>query len=128
MDIFPKGTKMSTTSEPIADFLEDIGKACLRLADGLRPMDTHVVAEDGQAALEDLGLGTRQQQIIEVLTGAGDSGMRAADIAKAISGDQANTHTSVTGLATRGVVEKIASDDGPRWRLVARYRGSEGPP
>src|SRR4051794_2651189 len=126
VDIVLKGTTMSTTAEPIADFFEDVGKACLRLADGLRPIDTHV-AQDGQAALEDLELGSRQQQIVEVLAGAGEAGMRAADIAKAISGDQANTHTSVTGLATRGVVEKIVSDDGPRWRLVARYRGVSDP-
>jgi alkylated DNA nucleotide flippase Atl1 len=117
---------MTTTSEPIADFFEDMGKACLRFADGLRPMDSRL-SLDGQASLADLELGTRQQQIVEVLGDAGEAGMRAAEIAKAISGEQANTHTSITGLATRGVVEKIASDDGPRWRLAPRYRGVSDP-
>jgi hypothetical protein len=117
---------MSTSTESIADFLEDIGKACLRLSDGLRPIDTHV-AQGGQASLEDLDLGTRQHQIVDVLAGAGDGGMRAAEIAKAISGDQANTHTSITGLATRGVVEKVVLSDGPRWRLAGRYRGVSDP-
>src|SRR5262249_17085924 len=72
-------------------------------------------------------LGRRQQQIFDVLADTGLTGMRAVDVARAIGGDQANTHTSISALATRGIAERIPGEDGPRWRPTATYPGAPDP-
>lgn len=115
-----------STNNAVADFLEDVGKALIRLAEEVRPLDADVrIDQNGRTSLEELELGTRQRQIVEALAEAGEAGMRAADVAKEIVGDPANTHTSLTNLGTRGVVEKVG--DTALWRLRAHYRGVSDP-
>ena len=127
--------------EPLAQFLEKVGRACLDYAEELRGPN-HALPDYGEEpweteraisptfkasvdSLEELRLGPRQRQITDVLRRADSEditdGMTTSQIGRAIAYDPANVHTALRALESRNIV--IAVQGEPiHWKLAARFR------
>src|SRR3954452_23774936 len=112
----------------LADFLELTARGLQALAADLRPPEAAQTRSESALNPEDLGLGSRQREIVALPELATDHGMTTAEVAKATGQtDAANTHTALQALAKRGVLEHLADERPARWRLVPALRGVSDP-
>jgi alkylated DNA nucleotide flippase Atl1 len=118
-------------SSALAELAETIGRACLKFAEDLRQGDVRqaeLTLEPVSDAIEELGLGERQRQMIAILRVAADDGLTTAEIAQQMGGhDPANAHMSLRGLHGRRVVEEVPNKRPIRWRLTPPYRATADP-
>ena len=135
-------------NEALAEFLEAVGAASLRLADVVR---TNVAAQEGVSLaavageqptasydfgtirgidIATLDLGPVQRLVVDLpgMRGA-EEGMKAGEVTKALHRtDQPNIQQCLLGLEKRKIVERVPQPNGTdwnaatRWRLTARYR------
>jgi alkylated DNA nucleotide flippase Atl1 len=115
-------------SVPLAELVETIGRACLTYAETLRSGDVELTIAPAGDPVEELGLGTRQREMVEILRGSGDEGLTTAQIAEQMGGyDAANAHMSLRALSNRRVIEEVPSKKPIHWRLAAHYRATADP-
>jgi alkylated DNA nucleotide flippase Atl1 len=119
---------MANIDAALADLARGVGHALTTFADAVRPEEP-AASEPSAADLSALGLGKRQREIAELLGLNSDRGMRTSEVAVEIAYDAANTHTALKALKDRGVVEelRLATGEGPRWRLAPAFRGASDP-
>lgn len=78
--------------------------------------------------VNDLALGKRQQEMVEVLRLADDDGLTTAQISNRMGGyDPANAHMSLRGLNARRVIEEVPGKKPIHWRLAPQYRATADP-
>jgi len=111
----------------LAELLTTVGTACLRCAEELRALEDATPIRTTSDDVVDLNLGSRQQEIAELLRAVGEEGYRTSDVAREIDYNQANTHMTLRALQTRGVVEEIPGEQPTKWRLAPRYRPTADP-
>lgn len=119
-------------SSALAELAEAIGNACITYAQALRQQDlgaAELTAGPTADPAEELGLGTRQQEMVEVLRTAGDDGLTTAQICQRMADgyDTANAHMSLRGLQGRHVVEEVPGKRPIHWRLAPQYRATADP-
>lgn len=68
--------------------------------------------------------GAVQRRIVVLPKLATIRGMSAKEIAEALDHDDANTHTTLKGLARADMVEEVEGSDPRRWRLTVAHRRS----
>src|SRR4051812_42500962 len=127
---------MITTTDPdptpplaaLADFLEHTARGLQALAADLRPPEAARTRTQSTLSPDELGLGSRQREIVALPELASERGMTTAEVTRATGQqDAANTHTTLQALAKRGVVEHLADERPARWRLVPVFRGMSDP-
>ena len=132
-------------NEALAEFLEAVGAASLRLADIMR---TNIAAQEGVSLaavageqptasigtirgidIATLDLGPVQRLVVDLPGIRAEEGMKAGEITKALHRtDQPNIQQCLLGLEKRKIVERVPQPNGTdwnaatRWRLTARYR------
>jgi alkylated DNA nucleotide flippase Atl1 len=116
-----------SSEEAVAAFCDAVGRELIVLASNLRAATEVPVLTTEPAPLDEVVLGVRQRQIVEVLAGAGDTGLKTSGIAREVRYDQANTHMTLKALEARSVVEQVPGSQPARWRLAPRYRATADP-
>src|SRR5438128_549583 len=102
----------------VAELAETIGRACLAYAEEIRRGDireAELTLEPAADLVEELGLGSRQREMVDILRFAGDEGLTTADIAQRMDYDPANAHMSLRGLHGRRVVEVVPNRKPIHW-------------
>ena len=104
-----------------------IGAALIRYADDLDALEPEGEADlrtpdDVVLPEDEYNLGKRQRQIVNLPDLTTDSGIRTADIARAIDYEVPNTYTTLQALARAGIVEQVPNREPQHWRLARRYR------
>jgi hypothetical protein len=123
--------KGASVSAALAELMETIGRACIRYADEIRGADVRAAELHVQPAadpVEELGLGSRQRQIVDILRSAGEAGLTTAQIADGMGGhDTANAHMSLRALHGRRVVDEVPGLKPIHWRLAPQFRATADP-
>jgi alkylated DNA nucleotide flippase Atl1 len=119
-------------SSALAELVEAIGNACIAYAHELRQQDlraAELTLEPTADPADELGLGKRQQEMVEVLRMAGDDGLTTAEICQRMADgyDTANAHMSLRALQARRVIEEVPAKRPIHWRLAPQYRATADP-
>jgi hypothetical protein len=105
-------TAMSTLARNVA-------QALLAFADEIDGTSTAQVPDDALplSPTQTLGLGHRQQQVLDQLKTAGGDGLRTGVIAAAVGMDHPNTLLTLRALEKRGLAELVPGVCPQHWRL-----------
>jgi alkylated DNA nucleotide flippase Atl1 len=66
--------------------------------------------------------GPKQQQLVDLMLGVDEKGIKTGDLAKAVDMDQPNAYLALQALTKQGLVELVPGVQPQHWRLAARYR------
>ncbi len=113
----------------ITDLAEAIGQALITFARQARlEGSVDLTVEPSADPLEEVSLGKRQEEMVEVLKLAGDDGLTTAQVSDRMGGyDTANAHMSLRALSQRRVVEEVPGKSPIHWRLAPQYRATADP-
>ena len=116
-------------SEALAECLDEIAAAFTKFAQNLRSGEVAAVGVKLRSeGLEDMNLGDRQREIVEVLAVADDKGLTTSGVAALMDNyETPNAHTALRTLEGRKVVEEVPGERPIRWRLTQQYRGTSDP-
>jgi hypothetical protein len=103
----------------ITQFMRTLSRAAADLADVLERPAAH-----RPGRIEDLGLGTLQVAVAQVLaTAEPATGISPREVAHALDrGDEPNVRTALNRLGDRGVAELVPDLPTQHWRLTCLYR------
>lgn len=110
----------------LGELLETVGHALVRYADQVRAGEEKAITAIADS-LDEVSLGSRQREVVDILRGAGEGGSKTSEVSDAINYDQANTHMTLRALQARGIVEEVPGVRPTRWRLAAPYRANADP-
>lgn len=117
-------------SGALAELMEVVGNACLKCAHDLRQEFAFVELTPTPSAdpIEDLSLGQRQREMVDVLRDADEGGLMTSHICDRMGGyDTANAHVALRALQSRRVVEVVPGKRPIHWRLAPQYRANAEP-
>lgn len=103
----------------LARFLRTLSAAALEFAQELEAAP----AGKARRSLDDIGLGSLQRQVADVLQMATDEGISPRLVAQRLGrADEPNVRSALDRMRDRGVAELVPGPGPQRWRLTAAYR------
>lgn len=115
-------------TQALATLAETIGRASLKNADEIRCAEPELTVEGILDPVEELELGSRQREIVEILRNGGDGCITTSQVASQMEGyDTANAHMALRALQNKRVIEEVPTKKPIHWRPAQQYRATADP-